>query len=122
MNLKAKHTLYLFPGQGSDSAIFSKMVFPDSFNVKHIELPTPKEGEMLPEYSRRFISQINTSEQFSLIGISLGGMVCSELADILNPEKVILISSAKCAAELPKRYLFQQKVRLNRRIPARWYR
>lgn len=119
---KAQHTLYLFPGQGSDSAIFSKMNFPDSFELKYMELPTPNKGEMLPEYALRFVSQIDTKKPYSLIGVSLGGMICSELADVLHPEEVILISSAKCASELPGRYSFQQKVRLNRAIPADWYR
>ena len=122
MAAKAQHTLYLFPGQGSDSAIFSKMNFPDSLELKYMTLPTPNKREMLPEYARRFVSQIDTTEKYSLIGVSLGGMICTELADLLNPEKVILISSAKCAAELPAKYRFQQKVRLNRAIPASWYR
>lgn len=122
MTAKAQHTLYLFPGQGSDSAIFSKMVFPDSFELIYMELPTPKKGEMLTEYAQRFISKIDTTKPYSLIGVSLGGMICSELADVLQPENVILVSSAKCASELPVRYSFQQKVRLNRAIPATWYR
>jgi len=122
MTAKAQHTLYLFPGQGSDSAIFCKMDFPDSFELKYMVLPTPNKGEMLPEYARRFISEIDTTQPYSLIGVSLGGMICSELADVLEPEKVILISSAKCASEVPSRYRFQQKIRLNRAIPASWYR
>ena len=122
LSSNAKHTLYLFPGQGSDSMMFSRMRFPDTFNLKYMTLPTPEEGETLSEYAQRFVSQIDTSENFSLIGVSLGGMVCSELADMLKPEKVILISSAKCANELPNRYRYQQKMRLNRAIPASWYR
>ena len=122
MSVRAQHTLHLFPGQGSDSAIYNKMSFPDHFVLKYMELPTPNKGEMLPEYALRFSSQIDTTGKFSLIGVSLGGMMCTELADILKPEKVILISSAKCASELPAKYRFQQKVRLNRAIPASWYR
>lgn len=122
MASQAQHTLYLFPGQGSDSAIFSKMNFPVSFDLKYMELSTPHKGEMLPEYAKRFVSQIDTTEKYSLIGVSLGGMICTELADLLKPEKVILISSAKCAAELPGRYCFQQKVRLNKAIPVSWFK
>ena len=122
MNVHAKHTLYLFPGQGSDSAIYSKMTFPDSFDVKFMSLPLPDENETLEAYALRFVQLIDTSKDFSLIGVSLGGMICSELADTLNPKNVILISSAKCALELPKRYRFQQKVKLNKSIPAKWYK
>lgn len=31
----------------------------------------------------------------------MGGMVCSELSDLLNPEKIVVISSAKSSKELP---------------------
>ena len=120
--VSAKHTLYLFPGQGSDSAIFANMNFPDSFDLKYMELVTPNEGEMMNEYAQRFVSQIDTENPYSLVGVSFGGMVCSELADILEPHGVILISSAKCASELPGRYRFQQKVPLNKAIPASWYK
>ena len=67
MSVRAQHTLYLFPGQGSDSAIYSKMSFPDHFVLKYMELPTPNKGEMLPEYALRFLSQIDTTDKFSLI-------------------------------------------------------
>lgn len=118
---RGSHTLYLFPGQGSDHEIFSKMNFSDSFTIKYMVLPTPNKGERMREYATRFISQIDTTERYSLIGVSLGGMICSELADILDPANVILISSAKCAAELPSRYRFQRFLPLNRAIPASLY-
>ena len=44
-------------------------------------------------------------------------MICSELADTLDPSKVILISSAKCRGELPGRYTFQKTIPLNALIP-----
>ncbi|MGB0851226.1 MAG: alpha/beta fold hydrolase [Bacteroidia bacterium] len=121
MSSKGAHTLYLFPGQGSDHEIFSKMEFSDSFSLKHMELPTPRSGERMREYATRFISQIDTNQRYSLIGVSLGGMICSELADVLNPENVIVISSAKCSSELPGRYRFQRVFPLNKAIPASWY-
>ncbi len=87
-----------------------------------MSLPTPNEGEMLPEYALRFIPSIDTTQPYTLVGVSLGGMICSELADVLKPKTVIILSSAKCAAELPRRYRFQQHVRFNRVIPVCWYR
>jgi esterase/lipase len=53
------------------------------------------------------------------IGVSLGGMFCSELADILKPEKIIIISSAKCRDELPGLYKFQKYVPINKIVPKR---
>ncbi len=37
-------------------------------------------------------------------------MICSELNELLNPEKVIIISSAKNRSELPVRYRFQKYI------------
>lgn len=119
---EGKHRLYLFPGQGSDSALFSEMQLPDSFDIQYMELPTPERGEVMFDYASRFISQIDTSSPFSLIGVSLGGMICSELADLLNPEYVILISSAKSSLELPARYRFQRKFPIHKIIPKEWYK
>ena len=44
-------------------------------------------------------------------------MICSELADTIEPDFTILISSAKNRAELPGRYKFQKTLPLNKIIP-----
>jgi pimeloyl-ACP methyl ester carboxylesterase len=56
--------------------------------------------------------QIDTSEDFMLLGVSLGGMLATELAELLNPRKIIVVSSAKSKFELPIRYRFQNKLPL----------
>jgi pimeloyl-ACP methyl ester carboxylesterase len=111
-------TIYLFPGQGADHRIFSKLEFDTTYKLVYMTLPTPERKESLQDYAYRFIEQINQTEEFILIGVSLGGMICSELADTLTPSKTILISSAKCRSELPKRYRFQKFLPLNKCIPA----
>lgn len=54
----------------------------------------------LKDYALELSKEIDTSQPFSLMGVSMGGMICSELADILNPKKVVIISSAKTNKEL----------------------
>jgi pimeloyl-ACP methyl ester carboxylesterase len=58
----------------------------------------------LKDYALELSKEIDTTQPFSLIGVSMGGMVCSELADILHPEKVVIISSAKTSKELPAHF------------------
>ncbi len=89
------------------------------FDTTHITFPLPHRKESLSGYAWRLIPEIDTTSPFVLMGVSLGGMICIELADTLNPEKVIIISSAKRSAELPRRYTFQQKIPINRIIPKR---
>ncbi|MCK5136937.1 MAG: alpha/beta hydrolase [Bacteroidales bacterium] len=111
--------IYLFPGQGSDARLFKHFRIPVGFDTTHIAYPVPDRKESLATYALRFILEIDTTSPFILIGVSLGGMICIELADTLTPERVIIISSAKRSTELPGRYTFQQKIPLYRIIPKR---
>lgn len=111
--------IYLFPGQGSDERLFKHLVLPTGYDTIHISYPIPEKHETLAEYAGRFIELIDRSSPFILMGVSLGGMICTELTDTLEPMRCILISSAKTTYELPGRYTFQQKFKLNRIIPKR---
>ena len=115
-------TIYLLPGQGADHRLFSKFDFP-SHKVVHIKYHIPEKGTMMKEYAKQLSSQINTSEKFILIGTSIGGMLSSEMSEFLNPEKIIVISSAKSKNELPGRYNFQKKIPIYKLVipsVARW--
>ena len=107
--------IYLLPGQGADCRLFSYIEFP--YDTVHLELPIPEKKTSLHDYALGFIHRIDLSRPYILIGVSLGGMICAELADTLEPAKTIVISSAKCRKELPGRYRFQKSVPLNKIIP-----
>lgn len=111
------YNVYFFPGQGSDEKVFQKITLPSQFNCTYISYPVPAAGQSLPEYARQFIPQLDTSGRYILIGYSLGGMICTELAEVLNPEKIIIISSAKSKRELPKLYTFQRQFPINKIVP-----
>lgn len=64
----------------------------------------------MASYASRLTTQIDTTGQFYVIGASLGGMIATELTDLIHPDLVIVVSSAKCRDELPARYRFQQSV------------
>ncbi len=118
--IQAQKTLvYLFPGQGSDERIFSKINLDSNFLMVHVAYPIPDRGTTMKEYAYTISQQIDTTGKFVLVGVSLGGMICAELADFLNPDKIIIISGAKCRKELPFRYRFQKAVPLNKIIPKR---
>lgn len=109
--------VYFFPGQGSDERLFEKINLTANFQVVHINYPIPKKGATMAEYAHEISQQIDTTQNYIFIGVSLGGMICSELADFLTPEKIIVISSAKCRKELPFRYRFQKFIPINKIIP-----
>ena len=105
-----KTTIYLIPGQGGDYRLFNNLQLDEAFDVAFIHHETPIEGISIRDYALHLAHQIDTTEPFILIGVSLGGMVATEMSEFLNPEKVIVISSAKSRQELPGRYTFQRKV------------
>lgn len=109
--------VYFFPGQGSDERVFQNIELPAEFECEYISYPAPVKGQSLKQYAWQFIPEIDTSVRYILIGYSLGGMICTELTEVLNPEKTIIISSAKSKNELPTLYTFQRKVPVSKIVP-----
>ncbi len=115
----SKHVVYLILGQGSDYRLFENIDIDSSFEIKHISYSIPQEQISMSAYARILSEQIDTSHSYSIVGVSLGGMIATEMSDFLNPEKVIIISSAKSRKELPVRYRMQKVLRLYKLIPGK---
>ena len=110
-------TVYLIPGQGSDYRIYNNMNWEGAYRIKHIKYPVPEKGMTMRQYAEVLSAQIDTSKRFALIGVSLGGMLATEMSTFIKPEKVIIISSAKCQCELPGRYNFQKRIPVYKLVP-----
>lgn len=105
-----KKTIYCFPGQGADQRLFDSLKVDTSYELKFVDYGSPEKNASMQSFALKLSEQIDTSKPFVLLGVSLGGMICVELSEILNPEKTIIISSAKNKRELPFRYKFQKSV------------
>ena len=119
----SKTVIYLIPGQGADARQFEKLRFPEQYELRNIEYFTPEKSWDLRDFAIALAQQIDTTEKFLILGVSLGGMLATEMGDFLQPEKIIVISGAKCRDELPRRYKFQKTIPLNMLIPgglAKW--
>lgn len=112
-----QYIIYLFPGQGSDERLFDSLEFESDYKIVHIKYPIPEKASSLHEYAKRISLQIDTTQQYIFIGVSLGGMIISEMNDFLNPTKSIIISSAKSRSELPFRYKFQKAIPIYKLVP-----
>ena len=111
-------TVYLLPGQGGDERLFQNIEI-IGCETKVIILETPLKGESLPDYAKRLSAQIDTTCPFSLVGVSFGGMIAVEMANFLDPKKVIIISSAKTKDELPYKYKVVKHLRLYKLLNGR---
>lgn len=93
------NTLYLIPGTGADHRFFSRLQL--DVNTQVIEWTDWGNAQTIREYAEVLSLQINTEEPFGILGVSFGGMLAVEMSKFLNPEKLILVSSAKSYKELP---------------------
>lgn len=116
-----RHRIYLLPGQGSDKRIFNKINF-DGFDTIHLACLIPEKNETMQHYASRMMAQVDTTGSYSFIGVSLGGMISVEMAQLCRPEHVIIISSAKNKYELPRKYRFMQQIPVNKLFSGRLLR
>jgi pimeloyl-ACP methyl ester carboxylesterase len=92
--------LYFISGLGADNRLFHALDL-EGYSCTFLEYMPPLAGEDFKAYALRMSKRINTSEPFVLIGVSLGGMLCMEIAKYIQPWKIILISSIKIGSERP---------------------
>lgn len=109
--------LYLFSGLGADKRAFQFLEFPKGLNIIHIDWIEPLKNESIQSYAKRISSIIDTTKPYSIIGLSFGGMMAVEVAQFLNPQKVILISSIENKNEMPFYFKLTGLLKLNKLIP-----
>ncbi len=112
-----KPVVYLIPGQGADYRQYKNLEIDTTFEVRHIEYFTPEKDWSMNDFARELAKQIDTTRQFSIVGVSLGGMLATEINTFLKPEKVIVISSAKNRNEFPFRYRLQKRLPVYKVVP-----
>ncbi|MBC7654369.1 MAG: hypothetical protein H7098_07845 [Oligoflexus sp.] len=70
-------------------------------NLKCIYWVKTYKNNDISSYADQLISQIDQSQPFSLLGVSLGGILAIEHSNKINSEKVLVISSVKSSKEFP---------------------
>lgn len=109
-------TIYLIPGVGANDIIFENLDL-SGYEIVHLKWPKHKKNEHIETYVKKLLPQIKKDTQPILIGMSFGGVVAVELSKLINPYKVILISSIKTYHERPLKLLFLNSLKFHRLIP-----
>jgi pimeloyl-ACP methyl ester carboxylesterase len=97
----ANRHIYLLPGLGFDTRIFSKLQFENctSYDLNWIE---PFSSEPIKDYAVRMAASIaDKADKLILIGHSFGGILAQEIAAIRQVDQIFLISSIRSRSELP---------------------
>ncbi|MFT3747602.1 MAG: alpha/beta hydrolase [Agriterribacter sp.] len=110
-------TVYCICGLGADERIFSKLTWQPDTDVHYIQWLVPEKDEGLETYAKRMAAQITCTGDFTLIGVSFGGIMAIEITRIMPVKKLILISSIETHHQLPTWMKLCGKLRLYRLIP-----
>lgn len=93
--------VYFISGLAADSRVFKYIQLPPNCESVFLEWIPPHKNESLKSYSERMAEKIDTHEPFAVIGLSMGGMLATEIAKKLKPASTILISSVPSAKHFP---------------------
>lgn len=109
--------VYFISGLGADKRVFKYIQLPEGYEAIYLDWLTPFKNETLPGYALRMAEKIIQTEPFILAGLSLGGMIASELSKKLKPVFTFLISSVPISSQLPPYIRFAGKLNILNFIP-----
>ena len=109
--------VYFISGLAADKRVFKHIKLPAGFEAVYLEWIKPTKNESLGSYSLRLAEKIDTKEKFALIGLSMGGMIASEIAKKYKPVVTILLSSVPTSKHFPVRFRIAYFVRLHKLLP-----
>jgi pimeloyl-ACP methyl ester carboxylesterase len=110
-------TIYCISGLGADERAFSKLKVKD-YELKVIPWLMPEPKETIEQYATRMRAGITTPKPV-LMGLSFGGMLCTEIAKQIPVDKIIIISSIKSSKEIPLWMKTVAALKLNKIVPLR---
>jgi len=109
--------VYFISGLGADRRVFSYIQLPEHCHPVFLDWLKPGPKESLETYAMKMAGSIDTAEPFALVGLSIGGMMVSEIAKIYPPLITVLISSVPVYSQLPPYFKMAAGVRLHKLIP-----
>lgn len=110
--------IYCLPGLGLNEKVFSKLKIP-SAQLKFIKYVEAEKEETLQSYAAKINEQI-VDEEFSLLGMSLGGILSIEISRIRKVKKLYLISTIKNKLERPSFLKVLDKIPNSSTTAAKW--
>ncbi|MFT3678698.1 MAG: alpha/beta hydrolase [Ferruginibacter sp.] len=113
-------TIYLISGLGADERIFSRLKI-SGHKIVHLPWLTPLKNETIRDYAKRMSEHIKEPNPV-IAGLSFGGMMSIEISKLVNPSKIILISSIPSFHQLPRWMRLAGLFKLNRILPMRSFR
>ena len=114
--------VYFISGLGADRRVFKYIRVPEGFTIHYVEWAAPGKDETLADYALRLTEQIDITQPFILVGLSLGGIMAVEIAKKFAPVATILISSIPVSARMPRYFYLGRSLRLIDILPISFFK
>lgn len=109
--------VYFMPGMAANSTIFKNIRLPsDCFEQHLLEWFVPKNNMTISEYAAEMNKRIQHKDPV-LLGVSFGGILVQEMAQLIPTKKVVVVSSVKHESELPSRMVFAKYTKIHKLLP-----
>ena len=107
---------FFISGLGADKTAFQNL---SDFGTNKImiEWLSNEPKESLYHYSERIIEKYGITSADILVGLSFGGLVVQQIADILKPDYVILVSSFRTKDDLRIQFSTGLKLKMHKLMP-----
>jgi hypothetical protein len=109
--------VYFISGLGADRRIFKNIILPEGFDAVYLDWIVPLTHETLESYALRLAEKIDPCESFGLIGLSMGGMIASEICKNYKPAITIIISGIPVSSHFPNHLKWAGRLGIHRLIP-----
>jgi pimeloyl-ACP methyl ester carboxylesterase len=114
--------VYFISGIAADRRLFRHTHLPQGFEPIYLDWIKPFQNETLQSYAYRLSENINVHEPFVIIGISLGGIVATEIALKYKPVVIIIIGSVPLASQLPWYFRMAGRLKIHKLVPGIFYK
>ncbi|MFT5216884.1 MAG: pimeloyl-ACP methyl ester carboxylesterase [Glaciecola sp.] len=115
-----KTHVYFMPGLAANTKIFEYIKLPeDRFQIHLLEWIMPTKEESIASYAMRMTLKIEHNDPV-LIGVSFGGVIVQEMAKQISCRKLIIISSVKSKAELPRKMRIAKITKAYKLLPTQF--
>ncbi len=103
--------IYFISGLGADQRVFENLQLDKASSMHYIQWLEPFPNELMRAYAQRMAAQIMHPNPV-LVGVSFGGMMAREISKLIPVQQIILISSVKTDADIPRIYKWAGKLKL----------
>jgi pimeloyl-ACP methyl ester carboxylesterase len=114
--------VYFISGLAADRRIFGNIRLPQGFEAEYIDWIKPVRNESIHDYAMKLAAKIDTDNPFIIIGVSIGGILASEISLKLDPVALIIIGSISSNLQLPGYYKRLGKAGIPKLVPGFFYK